>query len=359
MLNIIQIPINILSPLIGILAIYLGFGVKGFVATRIFLMAIGSLVVIALAFRHLHGYRVRPKIHLETLKLISGYLGTGIMMRLTGFVSGGLDRTLIGSWVSVSAVTAYTLQWSVISPVQSVLGNTFNYLFPLSSSLQATGEHERFSNIFTKSAILYSVIVCSSFGMIFLFGLNFITLWVGKSVADQLTVVFPLLVISAFVTQLTSNYMNATVIGTGRLRLYAKFMVIKSISLGVLLLILVRYCSLTGAGIAYLVTCLADVIYTKIGLKSIITKSFMCYAWKVYIKPISLTVICSVIFWPMRYLASSWLSLGLLCSFFIIILEILFIIFRVVALRDAAILIDGLKSMYFRFKIMFLQILRR
>jgi len=351
--NMINIPMAIFSPLAGILAIHTGFGITGFVAARVVVMAIGSAVVVIYAFNLLPEYRIHPKIHWETLKKISGYLGTGITLRLMGFIAGGLDRTLIGMWVSVSSVTVYAVQWSLISPIQSLLGNTFNYLFPLSSSLQATGERERFKGIFFKSGKLYAAMTCIAYGALFLFGTHFLSLWVGDKIAAQVSVVFPLLIISAMITQLCSYLLNATVVGSGRLRLYFGFTFTKAVLLACALLLFVRYFSLAGAGWAYLIAGMAEVVYLIVAIRSILQIPFKQFLWEVYTKPVVLTMVLCVAFWPMRDIANTWLLLAVSCTLFVTILGSGFILLRIIDPKDIVWLWQSSKSIFLRFSLIF------
>lgn len=334
--NFVQIPTAILSPLAGILAIYAHLGLIGFVAARILVTGIGTAFYLGQAFVFLPMYRVRPQIDWQTLRQIKGYLATGVFLRLMGFVAGGLDRTVIGAWISVSSVTAYAVQWSLIAPLQSLLANTFNYLFPMSSALHASGEHERFRGIFLKSSALYAALTCTAFGALFLFGLSFLRLWVGDAITGKLGLAFPLLVAGALVTQLCSSFLTATVVGLGRLRLYFGFSVARAILLGGALLLGVRHFALVGAGGAYVVAGLAEAGYLVVGVRAILGISFGQFFRKAYAKSMAIAALITVATWPLRGMASNWWRLVLLCALFVAVAGLGNVLWRVVPLEDIA-----------------------
>jgi O-antigen/teichoic acid export membrane protein len=321
-------------------------GVTGFVAARVAVLAIAATVSLVQAFALLPGYRARPNIHWRTLKSISGYLGTGISLRLMGFVAGGLDRTLIGAWVSVGSVAAYALQWSLISPTQSLLANTFNYLFPLASALQATGEHEKFKRIFFTSGQLYAAISCTAFGALFLFGTSFMRLWVSDAIAAQVLVVFPLLVSGSMIAQLGSHFVNTIVLGSGHLRLYSAFTIAKVILLGGALFLGVRHFSLPGAGAAYLVAGIAEIAYLILAVRSILHIPFSEFFFRAYARPVAVTALIVTIFWPLRHMASTWSLLAVSCGLFLAISGVGFILLRVIDPRYIAGIRKGGKAAF-------------
>jgi O-antigen/teichoic acid export membrane protein len=334
--NLVQIPTAILSPLAGILAIHAGLGLIGFVAARILVMGIATAFSLGQAFAILPLYRLHPAIHWQTLNQIKGYLATGLFLRLMGFVAGGLDRTLIGAWISVSLVTAYAVQWSLISPVQSLFANIFGYLFPMSSALHASGQDERFRGIFLKSSALYAAMSCTAFGALFIFGTSFLRLWVGDAIAAEVDLAFPLLVAGAVVTQLCSNFLNSTVVGLGRLRLYLGFSVAKAILVGGALLLGVRHFSLVGAGGAYIVAGIAEVSYLVIGVRSILGVPFWQFLRMAYARPMAIAVFLTVAAWPLRDMASTWWRLGILCALFSAVGGLGNVLWRVIPLDDIA-----------------------
>jgi O-antigen/teichoic acid export membrane protein len=315
--NLVQVPVAVLSPLAGVLAILAGLGLIGFVAARIAVMVIGTVFTLRQASSLLPDYRIRPHFHWPTFRQISGYLATGIALRLMGFVSGGLDRALIGSWISVSSVTAYVVQWSLISPIQSVIAASSSFLLPMSSSLLASGERDRFRRIFLKSSTVYALLSCTAFGALFLFGTAFLRLWVGTRIADRVDDVFRLLIVGTLVTQISGALLNNVVLGAGYLRLYVVYAVGRTVLLAAGLLVGIRYLSLKGTGVAYLVAGIADVYYLVACMRQVFEIPSMLFFRVAYARPLVLVVLLTVAAWPIRDMASTWGRLFLLCALFV------------------------------------------
>jgi len=346
LINLVNVTTGLISPLIGIASVYAGFGIIGFVASRVSIMALGSIVIIMLTLRFLPGYKPSPKFHFPSFLSIRGYLGAGVMMRLTGWVSGGLDRTLIGSWISVSGVTAYTVQWSLLFPLQSLLSNTFGYLFPMSSSYHAKGAHEEFKAVFLRAARLYAALTCTAFGLLFVFGIDFLRLWVGDNIANQLKAAFPLLVIAMGITQFGSCFLNGIVLGTTNLRIYFKFTWAKVILLGAALPLGVYFFGLPGAAGAYLVACVAELAYIHVVVSKIIQISIVPFLWAAYLRPLIATMaLCATLGLFVSPFASGWLMLVLKAAVFTLLLWTVFLIFAVYTYLDILTILRYVKDL--------------
>jgi O-antigen/teichoic acid export membrane protein len=334
--NLIQVPTAILSPLAGILAIITGCGVTGFVAARIAVTGLGTAFTIREVASLLPNYRVHLRVHWPTLRLIAGYLASGVAFRIVGFVTGGLDRTLIAAWISMAAVTAYVVEWSLISPVQSVLGSTFNFLFPMSSALLASGEKTRFHRIFLKSSTVNAALSCVAFGGLLLFGEPFLKLWVGPLIATQVEGVFPWLVIGTLLAQLSGSLFNSVVVGSGQLRLFFVYTICRAALLSGALVIGVRHFSLSGAGFAYAAAGLLEVAYLFVCVRWILHVPFIRFLRLTYAKPILVATLLTAATWPIRQLASTWVRLLLLGSLFCICAAIGIVVARIIDREDLA-----------------------
>jgi O-antigen/teichoic acid export membrane protein len=352
--NLINVAGGIISPLIGIVSVYAGFGIVGFVASGVVVMALGAAAAIALVFRFLPEYKPKPKFHLPTFLSIRGYLGAGVVLRITGWVSGGLDRTLIGAWINVGGVTAYALQWSLISPLQSLLSNTFGYLFPMSSSYYAKDAREEFKRIFLKSARLYGALTCTTFGLLFLFGIDFLKLWVGADIAEQVNHSLPLLVIAGFVAQLGSWFLNGIVLGTGNLRIYYGFTLAKIILLGCALPLGVYLFGFTGAAGAYLVASTAEAVYLHLVVNRIIQVSIVRFLYSSYLRPLLATVsLCATCLLIPISSSSAWSILGFRAAGFTLTLWTLFFLTAVYSYRDVQALLRYCRDLYIKLAVSF------
>jgi O-antigen/teichoic acid export membrane protein len=198
-----------------------------------------------------------------------------------------------------------------------VLANAFNYLFPMSSSLLASGEKERFRRIFLRSSSVYALLSGIALGALFLFGTAFLRLWVGAAVADHAAGVFRLLVIAALPAQLAGSFLNGIVLGTGHLRLYISYTVAKTALLTTGLLVGIRYWSLAGTGIAYLLASIAEIAYLVVVVRTVLEFPFLHFLRVAYARPLIVTIILTVAFWPLQAYASSWLRVSVSCALYI------------------------------------------
>ena len=233
----------------------------------------------------------------------------GIVLRITGFFSGGLDRILIGIWAGVSALAVYSIQWSILSSAGGLMDSFVAFFFPMASELHSTGRLEELGSIFKRILKFSTAITLLVFPMLLLYGDIFLKLWVGKSIAAQSQYLFPLLIISVMVGNLMVSLLNEVVVGTGKLRSFMVYKVARAVVLAIGCLIFIRLFGLIGAGLAFLMANLVDMSIFIFVLKNYL-RIPICEIFSFSYKlPLILSVIVSILGLLVKPYVNSWFSL--------------------------------------------------
>jgi O-antigen/teichoic acid export membrane protein len=165
-----------------------------------------------------------------------------------------MDRIIIGLLLPVSSITTYEVGARVHEASRNLLYSVLTSVIPAASALSATHESGAIRELYlngTKYLLLaYATIVLG----IFLFGKQFLRLWMGNGFDESLWILYVLAIGSLYQSQSVMGHVM--LVGTGRIRLFTKVMAIYPILGIVLNLILLPILGLIGAAFSSLVTCL-------------------------------------------------------------------------------------------------------
>ncbi len=119
---------------------------------------------------------------------ISALLNFGIfswLLAVAGVVVGQFDRLVVGVSLGTSAVVSYALCVQMAQPIYGIASAGLHFLFPYLAARQATNSPAdlRRPVLRALSANLLAILIGAA--LVELFGLRFLTLWVGPSVASS------------------------------------------------------------------------------------------------------------------------------------------------------------------------------
>ncbi len=320
--NTIRILTLVTGSIVGVSLVYAGYGVAGFVLVRVVTYGL-SAVALVFAVKHLIPYfRIALTLDINTLRRVKSYVAMGILLRVTGFVTLGLDRTLIGMWLGVAAVAVYSIQWSIISSALGLMNSIFAFLFPMSSELHAGGRSEQLRQIFKKTARFSAAAALLVFPLLLVYGDIFLKLWVGESVAVQTRHILRLLVVSSLVGHITVGLTSAIVVGMGKLRVFSAYTLARGIVLAAGLFVFIHSLGLIGAGLGFLLANVVDVGFFIFVLKNYLKLPFWQLFLYSYAYPLVMAILmCSIGLLIKPYL-DNWFSLvaaaGLLSTAYIV-----------------------------------------
>jgi O-antigen/teichoic acid export membrane protein len=205
--------------------------------------------------------------HMPELRTNSGFdrslvrplLKSGGWMTVSNVVSPlltSLDRFLIATWVSVSAVTFYTTPYDALMSSLVVPTAIAGVMFPAFAAMGKT-QRDRTANMFRRSAVVtYIVMLPVSLGAI-LFAKDVLQLWLGGEFADRSTVVLQILAMGVLANSL-AQVPFSLIQGLGRPDITAKLHLLELPLYVILLAVLVTQWGIKGAAIAWTIRVCVD-----------------------------------------------------------------------------------------------------
>ena len=313
---------NVVGVGLGIVIVYCGYGVIGYVLVRVATSLLSGVAQWVLARKLLPSFNFRWGIHRPTLSRIGTYIGCGVINRAVSGLVSRLDQTLIGIWIGVAAAGVYSVPFLVVSSLGYVISYILGFMFPMASELQVAGDIARLRQIFVRASRFIAAIAGMMFVPLFTLGDEFLTLWV-PSIASQAVGVLRLLTLATYVTTLCASLNNNVVVGMGYIRQYTYYATVRALVLSGLCILLIHPFGLLGAGYALLVTGIVDIVFLIYTVRNNMQlKAGELFA-TAYAKPIILSIVISCLAWASRSFVHSWQSLVIA----VVSIECLFIAF--------------------------------
>ena len=305
----VSVVLSTAGTLIGLGAVYAGYGVVGYVLIRVIFTALAGPIYFILTRRLLPGFRFVLGVHKTTLRRVSGYVGYGAFNRVTSSLVSRLDQTLLGVWVGVAAAGIYSVPFMLMTSLGYMLAYMLGFIFPMASELQSLGQMDRLRDIFIRSSQFIAALAGLVFIPLFVLGDLFLTLWT-PTIAVKASGVLRLLALAGYIGTLTATLPNNIMVGFGKMRQFTIYTTIRAAVLATSCFILIRQLGIEGAGWALLITCTVDVGYFIIFLKRYIQIAPVLLLRKSYLKPVSLGVAFAGLTFLCRPFAISWIGLG-------------------------------------------------
>lgn len=189
LLNAVSIPSSSLTYVLPVLGLMLGFGLPAIV---LFLVLARVAALIVLAYLCLRLYPALRQFRFNS-RLIRSLLGFGGWVTVTNAISPILrytDRFFLGAIVSVAAIGYYSIAVKAIAAVMFIPGSLSGTLLPAFSSLQGAGDSSRTGSLFLKSYKYVFLVTTPTLLTLIVFAKNIFTLWLGPTVAAEITLPF-------------------------------------------------------------------------------------------------------------------------------------------------------------------------
>jgi O-antigen/teichoic acid export membrane protein len=307
---------NTLGVGLGLVMVYTGYGVVGYVLMRVVTSLVAGLAYFACAKRLVPALCVRVGIDRATLLRVRGYIGYGAINRVMGSVVGRLDQALIGIWLGVAAAGTYAVPFMIVSSLGYMIAYMLGFIFPMASELHSLRELERLHDLFIRSSRFVAAFSAMVFVPLLVFGDRFLAIWVGPEMAGKTASVLRILVVSSYVATVLVTLANSIMVGIGRLREFTIYSLVRGAVIAALCVALIRPFGLNGAAIALLLSNGVDLIYLVVVLRHHLEVSPFALWRKAYRAPIALAVSLGLLSTLLRPLAASWAGLALVIVIF-------------------------------------------
>jgi O-antigen/teichoic acid export membrane protein len=260
LVNAVKVPVNILFYVLPLAGVALGFGLPGIVVLLVASRAAALVVWGALSLRVMPALRTRPVLHgklVRPLFSFSGWLGLSSILYA---VTSSMDRLVIGSLITVEAVTFYSAPYEAINRVGVVPGSLSMVLFPAFSYLDAGGRTDRAETLFARSMKFLLLSTGPVFLLLMFFAGDFLRLWLGADFAAK----------SAFVVQmLAAGFLINTVIavpnnylqGIGRVDIAPKYQAFELVAFTAMTWAGAKFWGIKGVAVASAVRLVAFTLF--------------------------------------------------------------------------------------------------
>ncbi|HOK59114.1 MAG TPA: flippase [Methanothrix sp.] len=225
LLNAIKIPTSSMTFLLPLLGVYLGLSLPGIVTLILVASMTTLMVYVAL------DVRIFPELrrYSSSFALFSSLFAFGGWVTVSGVIGPilvYLDRFLIGSMLTMSAVAYYTAPYEAVTRMWVIPSSMTMALFPAFSTLEGIKERTKLGMLFARSIKYVLLILGPMIVLIALFARNILQIWLGSDFAMESTLAMQILAIGVLVNSLAHTPF-ALLQGTGRPDIPAKFHMIE------------------------------------------------------------------------------------------------------------------------------------
>ncbi|HEC27021.1 MAG TPA: hypothetical protein ENI67_06400 [Gammaproteobacteria bacterium] len=320
---------SVLGVGVGLYLIYAGFGVVGYVFSKVLFLFIAALVYFFIYRVFIPEYKIKLRFNKISIVRIKSYLAYGIVHRGVSGLAGSIDKTLLGMWVSVASVGLYSLPFMLTNAINYTLSFMLSFIFPASSELYVTGQHDRLRGLFLNSSRFLVAATCMIFLPFFLMGGAFLTLWLGGAIEGKVLVAFYLLALASFIQVLLTSLTNCVMLGIGRVDQFTIYTVIRLIAFTFLCALLIPMFDIVGAAWAVLLVCMVDAIYFVLVVKEHLKINIFTLFVSAYLRPLLISLCLGLLLFPFHSIVSSWLDLSLTTVVIEVAVMILYYYFNV------------------------------
>lgn len=233
-------------------ATYIGLAILSFFSIELILL-VAFLVVIKISVMLFFYFESRSLVggHIFTLRVNKDKAKSAFnfgkwiaVSNLINPIMGQMDRYMIGTLLTMSAVTFYSAPFDMIQKINLFPISIAAVLFP--AFTLSSNSSEKTAKLFSKSILIVIIFVFPLVGVIVFFAEEILFVWLGNEFADQSTLVMQILVLGAFFNSLAR--INFTFIqGLGLPKLTAQVHLSEFIFYIPLLWILTSFFGIVGA----------------------------------------------------------------------------------------------------------------
>jgi O-antigen/teichoic acid export membrane protein len=242
-----------IGPLVSVALVLAGLGLPAVVAGTLAVNVAMGVAYYRVASRLLAFRGLRLGVDLRILGRLARFGGWFVAASIGVTVLYQLDKLLLGSLLSVAAVTFYVVPGSMANRIQGAVGAGTQIVFPVASALFVQNSRSGLLRLYRDGTRLSFLLAAALSVPMAVFAEPFLRTWLDPGFAQRSTGVMILLVATYALLGLTGVAWGLA-FGSGRARINAAFAIGMAILDVALLLILVEQYEITGAAVAYLVS---------------------------------------------------------------------------------------------------------
>jgi O-antigen/teichoic acid export membrane protein len=221
LVNAVKIPSSILTSILPVVGLLLGLGLPGIVAL-IMIARFGALVVFGVIDLYIIPSLREYSVSYGLFSHLFAFGGWITVSNIVGPILVYMDRFIIGSILTISAVAYYTAPYDAVTRLWIISASLTATLFPAFSTLEGIKDRQMLGDIFARSV---KFVLIASGPIVIVIGLlakEILQMWLGADFAAESTVAMQLMVFGVLINSLAFTPF-ALLQGIGRPDLPAKF----------------------------------------------------------------------------------------------------------------------------------------
>jgi O-antigen/teichoic acid export membrane protein len=249
LVNLVKIPANSLMFLLPALGIYFNYRLPGVVMLLFLSRVLVSAVLLRLCWKVFPKLASRPA---SDINITTPLLKFGGWVTVSNFLAPliiYLDRFVVGSVLSLAAITFYSVPSEMVSRLQFIPGSIGGVLFP-AFSLVHLQDSNRLTRLYARSLKITLLMVGPVAVLLYAFASDILRLWLGSEFSKHSSLTLQLLSVGLLLTsvgQIPGNLLD----GIGRPDLRAKIYLAYFLPFLGILWILVQKRGIEGAAVAW------------------------------------------------------------------------------------------------------------
>ena len=300
---------NFFGIVLGVALIDQGYGVIGFFVARVVGFSLSNLAYSIFIWKHVIQANLFPFFDAEIWTMLKRQVGYGFALRMSGMIFSKMDQTLIGAWVAIAAVTAYSLPILIATALSGLIGSVTHFAFPMASSMKATHSLQEMQSFFIKLNKFVVLLSTLCFTPFIILGDKFLMLWINQDLAIESQMVLVMLLLAFYFNACFTIGLNAFVVGIGQLRFFTVYSLMRGLTLFAGFLILIKFYGMNGAGMAYLVSLIIDLIFVFYSLRRKLNFSALSSLKQSYLMPWIIGFVLGTGLFFVRDWVTTWISL--------------------------------------------------
>ena len=210
----IRIPVSILTMLVNVLLVGMGFPISTLVLSTSGVLALGCICKMIVVKRNLlPGVRFFSTRLLQFPDDLRSFAFSSWLQGLSGILFGQLDRLLVASLLGTRSLSYYSVCVQFSQQIHSLLAQTLSFLLPLASAQHERGASRSIKRIFFTATNLTTLAAVGMGIPVFLLSHEILDLWMGSVFARESAELLRMFVVvfTLLSTSIVPHYvMNAT-----------------------------------------------------------------------------------------------------------------------------------------------------
>jgi O-antigen/teichoic acid export membrane protein len=305
--NIVQVIMGSIWCLGSVALLAASYSVRSILILNVLSNLVGVAAFIIASRSIIPGLKILPRFHWASFKKLLSFSLPLMLSAASAMIVVRLDRFLLAYYLPLTAVTFYTLPYSLSEKLSMAVTNVSSVVFPFTSELHAMSAHEKVHELYMRSTKILMLVTLPIAVVLFTIPGPVLQYWLGEEYAAQGATCLRLLSLGAFLNAV-SAIPTVTSLGVGRAWMPSAFALTGSgISLLGNILLIPRY-GIDGAALGLLASQVVVLPFVHLVNRSINLSSWIFFSESL-MRPFACAFVQSVVLYESSFYINSLASL--------------------------------------------------